>query len=309
VCGANQVSGCDLNGDKVPQINELGPSNGFPLGTTNRYADGLKWPIANEYSAEVQQQLPNNMVLSVGFTHRETRRNIALANLAVPTSGYIPLNVTEVNSGLPVTVYNQDPLTNRKFDNYWSNRSEEDVDYNGSDITLTKRMSNKWAFAGGASFGKTTGDALGGDLNNPNSANYRYGIIGNDVPWSYRLSGSYELPYQIFTSATYQLNKGFPEVNSVSVASNTVTLTQGTTTVWMAPRGDTRLPNVAQLDMSFRKVIRMGGSKTLEPRLDAYNMTNQASITNRVTQYGPAFGRASAIQRGRLIKLGISMEF
>jgi hypothetical protein len=60
--------------------------------------------------------------------------------------------------------------------------------------------------------------------------------------------------------------------------------------------------------MSFRKIFRLG-SKTFEPRLDAYNLTNQASIIGRVAQFGPAYGRASSIQRGRLIKLGFSAEF
>jgi len=307
-CASVSNIGCDLNGDLIPQINELGPTNGFPLGTTNRYATDLKWPVSNEYSAEVQQQFPQNVVVSVGFTHRETRRNIGMQNVAVPASSYIPLNVTEVSSGRQVTVYNQDPNLKGKFDNLFSNRPEEDTTYNGADITVNKRMKDHWSLTGGASFGKTTGDPLGGDLNNPNSGDFRYGIFGNDVPWSYRLSGVYELPWQVAASATWQYYKGFPETNTVSVANTTVTLTQGTTTVWVAPRGNTRLPNVAQLDMSLRKTLRVG-TNTLEPRLDLYNLTNEASILGRVTQYGPSYGRASSIQRGRLMKIGVSVEF
>ena len=169
-------------------------------------------------------------------------------------------------------------------------------------------MSNRWSLTGGASFGKTKGDALGGDLNNPNSAQYRYGSFGMDIPWSYRMSGVYELPYQFFVSGTYQYTNGAPETSTVSVSSTTVSLTQGTTTVWVAPRGNTRLPNLAQLDLSLRKTWRMSG-RTFEPRIDFFNLTNQATITSRVTQFGPNYGRASAIQRGRLIKLGVSVEF
>jgi hypothetical protein len=315
VCAPGQTSGCDLNHDGIPQLNELGPSNGYPLGTTNRYATDLKWPISNEYSGEIQQQFPQNMVVSVGFTHRVTLRNIALQNLAVPASSYIPLVVTELNSGQTVTVYNQDPLTKGKFDNFWSNRPEENTTYNGTDVTVTKRMSNHWSATGGASFGHTRGDVVTSasalnqpDLNNPNSQQFRYGVFGQDVPWSYRMSGVYELPLGFSASGTYQFLKGAPEINTVSVASNTVALTQGPTIILMAPRGNTRLPNIAQLDVSLRKIWRQEG-RTFEPRIDLYNMTNQASITNRVKQFGPAYNRASSIQRGRLIKLGISVEF
>jgi hypothetical protein len=307
-CASVNNIGCDLNGDGIPQLNELGPSTGYPLGTTNRYDPNLKWPISNEYSGEIQQQFPMNLVVSVGYTHRVTLRNIALQNLAVPASGYIPLVVTEVSSGKQVTVYNQDPNTVNHFDNYWSNRPEENTVYNGTDVTLNKRMSNHWSLTGGASFGHTKGDQLGGDLNNPNSAQYRYGVYGMDIPWSYRLSGVYELPYQVSVSGTYQLIKGAPETSTVSVASTTVPLTQGTTTVWVAPYGDTRLPNIAQLDMSLRKTWRMGG-RTFEPRIDFFNLSNQASIIGRVTQFGPNYDRVSSIQRGRLIKLGFSAEF
>ena len=38
-------------------------------------------------------------------------------------------------------------------------------------------------------------------------------------------------------------------------------------------------------------------------------MTNQASITNRIAQLGPTYGRISNVQRGALIKIGFSAEF
>ena len=50
-------------------------------------------------------------------------------------------------------------------------------------------MSNGWSLMGGANFGQARGTVITGDLNNPNSPDYRIGAFGNDVPWSYRLSG------------------------------------------------------------------------------------------------------------------------
>ena len=51
------------------------------------------------------------------------------------------------------------------------------------------------------------------------------------------------------------------------------------------------------------------GTTSLEPRVDFYNLTNAATILGRITQLGPTYGRVNSIQRGRLIKLGVSMEF
>jgi len=289
-------------------MNELGVSTGFTFGTTNRYDPDLEWPVSNEYSLEVQRQLFQATVLTVGYTNRQTRRNIGFKNVAVPIDTYIPLQVTEVNSGKQVTVYNQAPALRGRLDNLYFNTDTANSDYNGGDITIAKRMSNKWALNGGVSFGKTLGDILAQDLNNPNSAEFRRGLLGNDSPWSYRMSGVYELPQAIFVSGTWQYYQGFPESTTVIVGNNTVTLTQGSTTLTVEPRGTTRLPPVSSLDFSVRKSFRVQQMR-FEPRVDFYNMTNEASIIGRLTQLGPTYGRISNAQRGALIKAGINVEF
>ena len=221
--------------------------------------------------------------------------------------------MTEVNSGRQVTVYNQAPALRGKSDILWANAPELDTSFNGGDFTINKRMSNHWSVTGGASFGKTLGDiypttsAATADLNNPNFA-YRRGLFGNDVPYSYRASGVYEFPYRISVSATGQYYSGFPELTTVSVGNNTVVLTQGATSITVEPRGTTRLPPVASLDLSVRKNMVFGRTK-IEPRIDFFNLTNEATILGRVTQLGPTYDRVSSIQRGRLIKVGASIEF
>jgi hypothetical protein len=314
VCKPGQTSGCDLNGDGIPQLNELGVSSGFTFGANNHYSPDLKWPVSNEYNAEVQRQLPGNVVASVGFTYRQTLRNIGAQNVAVPSDTYIPLVVTEANSGTQVTVYNQAPALRGQVNTVWSNFPALDTSFHGTDITLNKRMSSRWSMTGGASFGHTVGDIYATlttvsavDLNNPNNV-FRRGLLAYDVPWSYRLSGVYELPYQTSVSATGQYYQGFPELTTVSVGNNTVALTQGTQTLTVAPSGTSRLPPVKSLDVSLRKFWQISGVR-LEPRIDFYNLLNAASILGQVTLLGPAYGRVSSIQRGRLIKLGVNVEF
>ena len=183
-------------------------------------------------------------------------------------------------------------------------------------MTLNKRLSHRWLFTGGASFGKTVGDIYAtlstADLNNPNNT-FRTGLFGNDVPFSLRLSGVYELPYRLMLSATAQHNSGFPELTTVSVGTNTIVLTQGPQTLTAEPRGTTRLPSVNSLDVSVRKPWKWRfanrPSSTIEPRIDFYNLTNAATILGRITQRGPTYGRVNSIQRGRLIKLGVSVDF
>jgi hypothetical protein len=218
------------------------------------------------------------------------------------------LNVTELNSGKAVTVYNQDPSLRGRQDFVWTNAPELNSTYNGTDITLDKRMSNGWMMTGGISIGETIGWVGNTDLNNPNSKEFSRGVVGNDTPFSFRLSGLYELPLAIQMSGTFQHQKGFPELTQVSVGNNTVALTQGTTNIIVEPRGTVRLPALNQLDMSFRKVFRMNG-KMLQPRVDLYNMMNSATVISRVTTLGSSYGAVSNIQRGRLIKLGMHVDW
>jgi hypothetical protein len=307
VCATGQTNSCDLNRDGIPQINELGVSNGYGGGVTSRYGD-VKVPLADEYVAEIQRQLPGNVVATVGYVYRKKFNNLVQRNVAVPKETYIPLTVTERNSLETVTVYNQAPNLRGQNDNLFYSDPAGDILYHGADITLNKRMSNGWSLLAGGSFGETTGDNVGGDLNNPTNDAYRDGIVGNDTPWSYRLSGVYELPYQIALSGTAQYYAGFPEQKTVLVNSATVALTQSSQTVIVSNRGDTRLPNVFGFDMSIRRVIRLK-NKTMEPRLDIYNVTNASTILGRVNQLGSAYGRASTIMRGRLIRLGGNVAF
>src|SRR5262245_37290489 len=101
-CASVNNIGCDLNGDLTPQVNELGPSSGYPAGAANRYADDTKWPWSREFTGEIQRQFPGNVVATVGYTHREKKGNIGSRNVAVPMDTYIPITITEVNSGKQV---------------------------------------------------------------------------------------------------------------------------------------------------------------------------------------------------------------
>ena len=89
--------------------------------STNHYDPKIKWPHTNEFSGEIEQQLPGQLVVSLGYYFRGLRDQIGSTNLAVPMSGYTPIAVTEVTSGRVVTVYNQDPATKGKFNTLWSN--------------------------------------------------------------------------------------------------------------------------------------------------------------------------------------------
>lgn len=298
----------DLNNDLVPQLDELGPSSGFNLGTTNRYADDLKWPSTNEIDVEFEQELPGKLVFDVGYFYRAYRDVIGQKNEKVPTDSYIPITVTEVTTGEQVSLFNQDPATRGLFDTVYFNTPEMNKTFHGVDFSVQKRLANNWSLMASLTYGHDVGNS-GGDLNNPNNAQYRIGVATNyDVPVFFKLSGTYQFPYGVQFSSSFQHYTGWPETTVVRVGSDTVRLTQTTQLVVMEPRGTTRMDNVNLMDMSFKKTFGSGSLK-FEPRMDVYNVLNQSTVTDRIQQLGPSYHNVIELLGARMIKFGANLAW
>ena len=301
-------SWADRNGDLIPQLPELGPSTGYNLGTTNRYDPDLQRPYSNEINVEFEQQLPGNMVVAAGYFHRDRKRNIGRRNLAIPLGSYTPIRVTEVVSGREVTVYNVDPALRGRFDVLFHNAPENDTRYNGFDVTVNKRLSNRLMLMSGISVSRNRGrQDQNADLNDPN-IQFSEGLFQNDVPVALKTSGVYEFPLGIRTSWTAQHFTGFPEDVTVLVTAGTVALTQVSQSIRVQPRSAQRLPNTNMVDVSIKKVVR-SGRFAIEPSMDVFNLLNAAPIQLRVAQLGPAYQRPSKILAGRLVRFGMNLTF
>lgn len=311
-----QCTWSDRNNDLLPQLTELSACTGFNFGSTNHYNPDVKRPYSNELSGEIQHQLFGDFVVSIGFYHRESRRNLGSKNLAVPRESYIPMTVTEAVSGQRVTVNNQAPALRGRFDTLWDNFDQLDSQFNGIDVNVTKRMSKHWMLIGGWSYGHNKGDTYvincpgcNVDLNNPNNF-FRRGTLGNDVPYSFKLAPVYEAPYGFKVSGNIQHFTGFPENTTVNVTNATVALTQGNTAVRIQPRGTTRLPNNNIVDMRVSKKLQFGENKlSFEPALDMFNLFNTNAVQDRGTQLGPTYLRPNSILRARMVRLGFQMNF
>jgi hypothetical protein len=101
---------------------------------------------------------------------------------------------------------------------------------------------------------------------------------------------------------------GFPENTTVLVGGDTVRLTQVSQSLVVEPRGTTRLPSVNIIDLGVRKILTLGRFRA-EPVMDVFNVMNVNPIQSRTTQLGPTYGRAAAIMRGRLFRLGVNVNF
>lgn len=309
-CGTAGVLGCDLNGDLIPQINELGPAPGYVYtGVNARYENGFKQPVSDDFSVEIQHEFGRQIMFAANYGYRKSKNAIGSRNTALPPDAWLgPFPVTEITSGESVTVWNRPSAQSA---NLFYNSDDFSITFKGVDVSLSKRMGDRWSLSGGGSFGRIRAATRGGNRSDPNIVNSPYdrnGLSENDRPWSYRLSGVYEAPYQVMVSGSWLFQAGAPEVTTVLVTNQTIALSQGNQTILARPVGDRRYPNLAAVDLNLRRMFKAGRT-TIAPRLELFNITNQATIATWVTQLGPSYQQPSVIQRGRLIKFEVEWQF
>lgn len=85
-------------------------------------------------------------------------------------------------------------------------------------------------------------------------------------------------------------------------------LTQVTQTVQLLPRGEVRLDGFDLLDLRVAKIFRFRGTQ-LEGIVDVFNALNNNATTGEVQTVGSSLGRPSEIVEGRLLRLGVQIQF
>ena len=301
----------DANRDLIPQLNELGPSSGFNIGTTNRYATDLKWPTTNELDFEVEQELAGKIVVGAGYFYRAYRDQIGQKNEAVPTSGYIPLTVTEVTTGhdgvavqpgpghaRPVRhallqhAGNEQDVSRLRFERPEAPGQPLDVDgklrlrarqgfvrrrseqsrTTPSTAMASRRTSTCRVFVEGR---RHLSDAVGHQRVGQLPVLRR--LAGNDRRTGWRRYGP---------AHPDQSERGHRAARD-------------------RPHGR-RQPARPQLQEGVR--LRGSGMR-LEPRLDIYNLLNGATVTDRIQQLGPSYHNVIELLGARMIKLGANFNW
>ena len=319
----------DANGDGRFQANEItGACSGFSGGVNTFYAaDGVDWPYSDEVTAGVEHQLIRDMRVGVMYYYRTNKKQFGIRNHAVPTSSYTPLNVPIPANSLgvtSVTVYNLASSLASAQNFIRDNEDFLDTQFHGVGFTAEKRFSNRWQMVAGLSFGKNSGglntptgsgqsNATAGDLNDPNNVIFDEGTIGNDSEVSFRLSGSYRLPWEFNLSGSMVSNTGYPVVTTYTVRGADVTplghsLTRASQNVPLTARGEERLDNVTMVDLRFARPITMGRVRFV-PQLDIFNIGNADTVVVRTNGLGGSYLTPTEILAPRIIRVGFSVDF
>jgi hypothetical protein len=311
----------DPNGDGVFQASEINfaQCGSFSGGINTLYAaDGVDWPYSDEITVSVERQIMNDMRVGATYYYRTNRDQLGVRNTALPPSAYTEAPIV-VPNGPGGTVANPQPMTTVVFNpsstaasNIRDNEPGFDTDYQGIEFTASKRFSRRWQMLAGLTLGKNEG-GLGGDLNDPNQTLYPRGIIGNDSKYAFRLSGSYQMKWDVMISGSLVSNQGYPYVSSYSLtraaaALQGITLTRASQNITLSQRGDERLPNVTLADLRFSKTFRVG-TRRVVPTLDIFNIGNVSTVVSLNNSVGGTYLEPREIISPRIIRVGFSFDF
>jgi hypothetical protein len=327
----------DLNGNGRVDDNEYNhtPSSTF-RPSVNQIDPKLKDPRNDEIMFAYQRELASNWSLNVDWIQRWFNDLTFNEEIGIPANAYTPQTFTDPGpdnlvgtaDDRPITLYNVLPQYRGQNVSFHTNFAGTQR-YKAIELSVSKRMSDRWQFLGSYVWSRLDGDqlsttgTLAGDPNNPNQVipSQVTGRGTNDQPHAFKLLGSYQAPYGITFGANYQALSGLPIDRTFRAA-----LTQGSTTVRADPRGTYRADFLNLLSVRADKGFRLGGQRRIGIVAEVHNVLNssagQSSYGSLTQAYASQaafdaaraggasyFGRVQEIVAPRVLKLGIKFDF
>jgi hypothetical protein len=333
----------DANGDYVPQEAELGPHSASDFGRpriVTRYNDDILrgWqagPYSWQGSLSLQHELAAGLGVNVGYFRTWYGNFFATDNLLVSPADFDTFCITAPNDtrlpnpgervcGLlaisPAQFGRQNNLvTNAKHFGKQIDR------HNAVDLTMNARFGNGGLLTGGVSLGKTVTDNCDilddlPEMAGANTAARRTCHV--DPPLlagtQFKLSGAYNLPWDLRVSANYQNNPGI-ETTATYVATNAEILpslgrnlaagARATANVELiTPQSEFREGRITQLNFAVNRLFRFGTYR-IQPRFELHNATNSAAVLAINPRYGPAWEQVRTLLAPRMAKFALQVDF
>jgi hypothetical protein len=167
--------------------------------------------------------------------------------------------------------------------------------YKTIEFAATRRLSNGWQLLGSYSATKRDVPFVDGSALTPNA---EINVADHTWTWIGKASGSYTFPKGILGGASYSIRNGARLARQVQIVAPAGTASIANLVVNAEPIGSLSLENVGLFDLRVAKRLRLGTGRTLELRLDCFNVMNVNPVTSIVVRSGSTFGNATASADG-----------
>jgi len=215
------------------------------------------------------------------------------------------------------------------------NRPGYSTDYYSGELSLTKRLSNRWMAHGNVTWtnwkqkisNKATGcqdptNVLGnnGDSCDENIVYFggasNSGSFGNvyiNAKWAFNIAALYQLPWNFNIGANFYGRQGYPIPFYVRENPGDGL---GTRKVIVGSPDDNRNASLFQLDLRAEKVIPLFQKADLTLSMDVFNALNRGTVLQRrvragtnPTGSGSTANQAFEIQNSRVLRFGARLSF
>jgi hypothetical protein len=199
----------------------------------------------------------------------------------------------------------------------YTTRPDRFRDYNGMELVLTKRYSDRWManasfaynnaidhYASPNSYEDPTNiDKWDGAQYAPESSGSGIDNVFTNAKWLFKVSGMYTLPWDFSVSGNLNYRQGYPFPQSIQSPSRANQA--GTIQVLLDPLGDVRLPNAYTLDLKVDRAFRFGTTRIM-PSFEVFNLTNVNTIlAQRRNQAASNANLISGIVAPRIARFGL----
>jgi hypothetical protein len=302
-------------------------ANPTAVTTANTVDPNLKNDRTQEFIVGVDHEVGKGFAAGVSYIWRKyDNLSWAPAN-GIPTDGsaYTQTTFTPAASSCPtgancptVTYYtptvNIGSVTTLTNQNYWR-------DFNGIEASARKRMSNHWMMNTSFTYNSTlvhygTTNAYQDPTNISYREGYQYDYLtsgsglGNvyvNAKWAYKVSGLYQLPWDINVSGFYNARQGFPFEQFI--LTPTRPNNGGQASVLLDPVGENRLPNFQNVDFHVERPLKFGNSHIV-PSMDIFNLGNFNTIQAWQRQQNATnANQISSVVAPRVLRFGIRVNW
>jgi hypothetical protein len=281
---SEQYNWNDANGDRVWQPGEQFGTPVVTAGiTTSIDYPNYKRPYTDEFTAGLDRELMAGVGFNATYTYRIEKDIQALANPANPFSTTLS---TRADTGPDGVAGTADDTTYQFYDRLsGANPRLVTTDptrrqtYKGLELTVDKRMSNRWQALAGYTYSQMRLRDASVDPD-PNALLFSTGPVADqlgfnrqvgDRPHNFKLTGSYVTPlWDILLGANFLTQSGAPITRYV----NTRLTVGGTSNVPVTEPGADRLDGRTVLDLRLSKSVRFNDNRALDMNVDFSNVLN-----------------------------------
>jgi|YelNatPaOPRAMG01_1025707.scaffolds.fasta_scaffold06247_5 hypothetical protein len=335
----------------MPDPNKL--MYNFSATTGSTMDPNLKSPYLDEFTIGIEREILTDTRFGIRYIHKWDRNLLEDVNINAlnyeayralytvkgynaildPSVWYIyaPITATDPYNNTAVTFWRRTDNLITPSKEVVSNPPGANRDYDGVEVTLSKRFSHHWSALVSYVWQKSRGligtdfdDSWSGQsyFDNPNVHIYALGDFTYERRNQFKVQAMWQGPWGIFISAYYRLLDGQRyqrQIRSSDLGLTSTQMPQGTTTINAEPRGYRSLPYFAQLDLRVEKTFTLPfKAGQLGLFCDIFNVTNVAIATSvwtisstytTVNGKRVQFGNLTALTDPRIFRLGARYSF